>query len=279
MRAGREAIRRQDCCPPGSSFSIIPPTIRVWSSRGVENALNTVAVPTLTVGGYYDQEDMCGPQEEYAKLEPHDAKHENFLVLGPWRHGYWSSSSRAPGQSRLRRADRQGVSRAHRGEVLRALSKDEPGFDLEDTASFQTGSNTWQYYAALSAGRIAAHKPLSRGRGAARAGARRQARRATAATSAIPPIPFRIATGPSSPLTATARSGTTGSPKISASSPAARTWPSGSCPCSTQDLTAHRRGRRRHLCLHHRHRQRSGRQADRPISRTTIPTQRCAAIS
>ena len=66
----------------------------VWSSRAVESHLNTVAVPTLTVGGYYDQEDMCGPQEEYAKLEPHDANHENFLVLGPWRHGSWSSSSR-----------------------------------------------------------------------------------------------------------------------------------------------------------------------------------------
>ena len=35
----------------------------VWSSRGVENSLNAVAVPTLTVGGYYDQEDMFGPQD------------------------------------------------------------------------------------------------------------------------------------------------------------------------------------------------------------------------
>ena len=34
----------------------------VWSSRAVENHLDTVAVPTLTVGGYYDQEDMYGPQ-------------------------------------------------------------------------------------------------------------------------------------------------------------------------------------------------------------------------
>ena len=51
-------------------------------------------MPTLSVGGYYDQEDLWGPQAEYAALEPHDDKHENFLVLGPWRHGYWSSSSR-----------------------------------------------------------------------------------------------------------------------------------------------------------------------------------------
>jgi len=37
----------------------------VWASRGVENHLSVVAVPTLSVGGYYDQEDMWGPQEEY----------------------------------------------------------------------------------------------------------------------------------------------------------------------------------------------------------------------
>jgi predicted acyl esterase len=55
-------------------------------------------VPTLTVGGYYDQEDMYGPQIEYATLEPHDANHQNFLVLGPWRHGSWSQSFAPLGQ-------------------------------------------------------------------------------------------------------------------------------------------------------------------------------------
>src|ERR1039458_9405590 len=55
----------------------------VWSSRGVEHSLNAVTVPTLSVGGTYDQEDMFGPQEEYSTLEPHDANHQNFLVLGP----------------------------------------------------------------------------------------------------------------------------------------------------------------------------------------------------
>ena len=33
----------------------------VWSSRAVENHLTRVTVPTLSVGGYYDQEDMWGP--------------------------------------------------------------------------------------------------------------------------------------------------------------------------------------------------------------------------
>ncbi len=118
----------------------------VWSSRGVEHDLNTVAVPTLSVGGYYDQEDMYGPQEEYTKLEPHDTHHENFLVLGPWRHGYWSSSARNLGNldygEPIGKEFRAQIEAMFFGHYL----KDESGFNLEDTASFQTGSNTWKYY-------------------------------------------------------------------------------------------------------------------------------------
>lgn len=121
----------------------------VWSSRGVEHSLNKVAVPTLTVGGYYDQEDMWGPQEEYAKLEPQDTNHENFLVLGPWRHGYWSSSSRHLGSldygEPIGKEFRTRIEARFFGHYL----KDEPGFDLQDTASFQTGSNQWKYYASF----------------------------------------------------------------------------------------------------------------------------------
>jgi len=118
----------------------------VWSSRGVEHDLKAVTVPTLTVGGYYDQEDMYGPQIEYSTLEPHDDKHENFLVLGPWRHGYWSSSSRRLGNldygQPVGKEFREQIEARFFGHYL----KDEAGFDLEDTASFQTGTNTWKRY-------------------------------------------------------------------------------------------------------------------------------------
>jgi putative CocE/NonD family hydrolase len=109
-------------------------------------------VPTLTVGGYYDQEDMWGPQEEYARLEPHDDNHENFLVLGPWRHGYWGSSSRHLGNLDYTEPIGKDFRAAIEAKFFAHYLKDEPGtnpsgFDLEDTASFQTGSNTWKRYA------------------------------------------------------------------------------------------------------------------------------------
>lgn len=117
-----------------------------WSSRAVEDHLKAVAVPTLTVGGYYDQEDMYGPQEEYTKLEPHDAKHENFLVLGPWRHGSWSNSNWHLGNLDYGEPIGSEFRARIEAKFFAHYLKDQPGFDLENTASFQTGSNTWQYY-------------------------------------------------------------------------------------------------------------------------------------
>ena len=118
-----------------------------WRERGVEYALDSVTVPTLTVGGYYDQEDMWGPQEEYAKLQPHDTRHENFLVLGPWRHGWWGSSSRHLGNLDFGQPVGTEFREQIEAKFFAHYLKDEPGFDLQNTASFQTGSNTWKYYA------------------------------------------------------------------------------------------------------------------------------------
>ena len=124
----------------------------VWSSRGVQHYLNTVAVPTLTVGGTYDQEDMFGPQIEYQTLEPHDANHQNFLALGPWRHGYWGSSSRHLGNVVFGEAIGKEFRSQIEAKFFAHYLKDAPGenkagFDLGNMASFQSGSNIWKRYA------------------------------------------------------------------------------------------------------------------------------------
>jgi putative CocE/NonD family hydrolase len=123
-----------------------------WSSRAVQSHLSAVTVPTLTVGGYYDQEDMWGPQEEYASLEPHDANHQNFLVLGPWCHGCWSGTRRHFGALDYTQPIGQEFRAQIEARFFAHYLKDEPGtnasgFDLENTASFRTGSNTWKRYA------------------------------------------------------------------------------------------------------------------------------------
>ena len=188
----------------------------VWSSRGVERYMKSVAVPTLTVGGTYDQEDMFGPQIEYSTLEPHDDKHENFLVLGPWRHGYWSSSSRRLGAVEYGEPIGKEFREQIEAKFFAHYLKDEPGFDLEDTASFQTGSNTWKRYSHFPPKQAEVTSLHLQGDGKL-SWTDAKARSARPATSAIRPTRCRTGIAPFSPLTAMARSGSTGSPRISAS--------------------------------------------------------------
>jgi putative CocE/NonD family hydrolase len=132
--------------PTWQAFVEHPSYDSVWQAKAVWPHLTEVAVPTLTVGGYYDQEDMYGPQKEYSTLEPHDTNHQNFLVLGPWRHGSWASSSRHLGALQYG----ESIGNTYRAQIeakfFAKYLKDKPGFDLEDTASFQTGSNQWRLY-------------------------------------------------------------------------------------------------------------------------------------
>jgi putative CocE/NonD family hydrolase len=94
---------------------------------------------------------MYGPQIEYSTLEPHDARAENFLVLGPWRHGYWSAPLRHLGKLEYGEPIGTEFRAQIEAKFFAHYLKDEPGtnssgFDLEDTASFETGSNTWKRY-------------------------------------------------------------------------------------------------------------------------------------
>ena len=135
-----------DNLPTGHAFLGHPDYDEFWRSRAVQSHLTTARVPTLEVGGWWDQEDMWGPQEEYAVLHPHDTKHEVFLALGPWNHGQWARTTRHLGEVDFGAATgdqfRQQIEVPFFGHYL----KDQPGFDLQDTASFQTGSNRWIRY-------------------------------------------------------------------------------------------------------------------------------------
>ena len=80
--------------PTAQAFLNFPEYSKFWQDMAVERHLTRVEVPTLEVGGWWDQEDMWGTQAEYAALKPHDKKHEVFLVLGPWNHGGWVRTTR-----------------------------------------------------------------------------------------------------------------------------------------------------------------------------------------
>ena len=135
-----------DKLPTGVAFLQHPAYDEFWRAHGVEWHLNQVAVPALFVGGFWDQEDMFGPQEAYARLEPHDAHHENFIVLGPWNHGQWGGTTRHLGAIQFGQPTTDEFRRRYEAPFFAHYLKDEAGFNLKDTAAFESGSNRWREY-------------------------------------------------------------------------------------------------------------------------------------
>jgi len=89
---------------------------------------------------------MWGPQAEYAALKQHDSQHEVFLALGPWNHGQWGRTTRHLGDIDFGAPTGDEFRQQIEAPFFAHYLKDQPGFDLQDTASFQTGSNRWMRY-------------------------------------------------------------------------------------------------------------------------------------
>ncbi|MDE1177650.1 MAG: CocE/NonD family hydrolase [Edaphobacter sp.] len=134
--------------PTAKAFLTHPEYSKFWQDMAVEPHLTKVEVPTLEVGGWWDQEDMWGPQAQYAALEPHDKSHEVFLVLGPWNHGGWVATTRHLGAVNFDAATGDQYRKTIEAPFFEKYLKDKPGFDLKDTASFRTGVNKWEHYSA-----------------------------------------------------------------------------------------------------------------------------------
>jgi uncharacterized protein len=75
--------------PTWEAFVAHPAYDSYWRARAVQWRLRSPAVPTLTIGGWWDQEDRYGPLATYRALERNDSANRNFLVMGPWNHGGW----------------------------------------------------------------------------------------------------------------------------------------------------------------------------------------------
>jgi putative CocE/NonD family hydrolase len=59
-----------------------------WQARDPRPFYKNVKPAVLTVGGWFDAEDLWGALETYRAIE-RQSRNENTLVMGPWTHGGW----------------------------------------------------------------------------------------------------------------------------------------------------------------------------------------------
>jgi len=61
-----------------------------WEERNILPKLKNIKCATMTVGGWYDNEDLYGALQTYQHIERQNPGVFNVLVVGPWDHGGWS---------------------------------------------------------------------------------------------------------------------------------------------------------------------------------------------
>jgi len=61
-----------------------------WQKRSIIPHLKDVKPAIMTVGGWFDAEDLYGPLTIYKTIEKNNPNTYNTLVMGPWSHGDWS---------------------------------------------------------------------------------------------------------------------------------------------------------------------------------------------
>jgi len=129
--------------PTWNNFVAHPAYDEFWKIHAIEAGLKEAKVPNLNVAGWWDQEDFYGPMRTYANLEKTDAKHLNYLLVGPWNHGGWGTGRgicwEIPFGSDTGVYFRQKVEAPWFAYWLH----DKGNLPLKEALLFQTGSDTW----------------------------------------------------------------------------------------------------------------------------------------
>lgn len=136
----------KDRLPAWNDFVKHPNYDIYWKNQSMLNQIQYPKIPVMHVGGYYDQEDLNGPQIMYEHLEKKDSFNRNYIVLGPWYHGEWA----APNGDSLGKINFESNTSAY----FQNLQKEWFDYWLKgigdgkfaEATCFQTGTNQWKTY-------------------------------------------------------------------------------------------------------------------------------------
>jgi len=136
-----------DKLPTWRSFIAHPAYDEFWRGKAVHRVWKTPTVATLTVGGWWDQEDLFGPQAIYKSLESNDRSGLNRIVIGPWNHGQWSDGDAAKlGDIDFKSATGRYFRDRIQAPFFAYYLKDKGPLALAEATVFESGSNAWRSY-------------------------------------------------------------------------------------------------------------------------------------
>ncbi len=119
-----------------------------WQKRNILPHLNNIKPAVMTVGGWFDAEDLYGPLNIYKTIERTSPNATNMLVMGPWAHGQWSNESGKTTHNHIYFGD--SISTFYMREIERPFFayhlKGEGVPKLPEAYMFNTGTKHWQTF-------------------------------------------------------------------------------------------------------------------------------------
>jgi len=120
-----------------------------WKVRDLAPHLKNIHCAVLTVGGWFDAEDLQGPFTTFHSVEKNNPGVFNALVVGPWVHGGWARYDGAH-LGRVEFASNTGD--YYRKNILfpffEHYLKGVGDPKLPKAYVFETGTNVWRQYSA-----------------------------------------------------------------------------------------------------------------------------------
>ncbi len=118
-----------------------------WQVRDISRHMKNIKCAVLTVGGWFDAEDLSGPFKTYAAVKKNNNGIFNGLVVGPWVHGGWA---RFQGGRLGNVTFGSSTADYYRERILfpffEQYLKGNGEAKLPEAYVFETGSNVWRQY-------------------------------------------------------------------------------------------------------------------------------------
>ncbi len=118
-----------------------------WQARNTRPHLKNVKHAVMTVGGWFDAENLYGALNTYQTLEKSNPGINNTLVMGPWFHGGWArSEGDLLGDIRFGAKTSTHYQQNVELPFFNCLLKDKCDRKQAEVLAFETGSNQWRSY-------------------------------------------------------------------------------------------------------------------------------------
>jgi uncharacterized protein len=115
------------------------------AERDLTRHLKNVRAAVLTVGGWFDAEDLAGTLKTYRETERNNPGIFNALVVGPWSHGAWHfGDGEALGPVKFHGKTAEFFRNEIELPFFRRFLKGATNVSLPEAYVFETGADEWR---------------------------------------------------------------------------------------------------------------------------------------